>query len=265
MTAPATGRGTKDFVLDAVHGYPRREELGLESYETRGVFNSEMAAILAVSTALDIDLFVESGRARGQSTRILAKYLAANGVELHSFERARNADTEHADRQLAGAPNTTLHFGDARLAIPALLAATGAKRIAVLIDGPKGRKALDLLDATRAANPNVIVGFVHDLSRREDGHPNYARRAAEADYPNGFFTDDEDFVAATRHLDTDISTVNQGTDWQPYRMGGHDLGSYGPTVGIFRFDGVPAPSPLARRWTALRRAVGQVVVERFGG
>jgi hypothetical protein len=263
MTGPTTA-ATRALVLDAVAAYPRREELGAESYETRGVFNSEMAAILAVSTTLGIDMIVESGRARGQSTRILAKYLASTGVALHSFERARNADTEHADRQLAGAPNTTLHYGDARIAIPTLLAGTTAKRIAVLIDGPKGRKALDLLDAARAANPAVVVGFVHDLSRREDGHPNYARHAAEADYAGAFFTDDEAYVAATRHLDANISVVNDGTTWEPYRMGGLDIGSYGPTVGVFPFEGVTAPSGLARRLTALRRAAGQLVVERLG-
>mgnify|MGYP001765801914 CR=1 FL=1 len=260
MTGPTTA-ATRALVLDAVAAYPRREELGTESYETRGVFNSEMAAILAVCHRLGIDMVVESGRARGQSTRILAKYLASTGVALHSFERARNADTEHADRQLAGAPNTTLHYGDARIAIPALLAGTTAKRIAVLIDGPKGRKALDLLDAARAANPAVVVGFVHDLSNREKGRPNYARRAAERDYPGAFFTDDETYVAATRHLDANISVVNDGTTWEPYRMGGLDIGSYGPTVGIFPLAGVAAPSALARRLTALRRLVGRIVVE----
>ena len=265
MTGTPAPHDTKAFVLDAVARYPRRDELAAESYETRGVFNSEMAAILAVCTALGVDLFVESGRARGQSTRILAKYLATAGVALHSFERARNADTEHADRNLAGAPNTTLHFGDARRAIPDLLAGSSAKRIAVLVDGPKGRKALDLLDAARAANPNVVVGFVHDLSRREDGHPNYARRAAETDYPAPFFTDDEDFVAATRHLDTAISVVNDDTTWEPYRMGGLDIGSYGPTVGVFLFAGVPAPGAAARALRGLRRTLGQIVTERFAG
>jgi hypothetical protein len=156
---------TRERVLEAMVGNLHFAAIGEQTYEPKGIFNSEMAAVIATSLAMDVDTIIESGRARGHSTLLLARHLGPAGIAIESFDRSRDADAEYAEAKLAGFPNLHLHYGDSRLAIPAFLAGLGGRRIALLIDGPKDRKAFNLLSDCLIRSEGIVVAFVHDLAR----------------------------------------------------------------------------------------------------
>ena len=66
------------------------EAIAAEPYEARGILHSEMALIIEACRRHDIKVMIESGRARAQSTYILAKYLP--DVEIHSIEGRNGPD-----------------------------------------------------------------------------------------------------------------------------------------------------------------------------
>ena len=47
--------------------------IAAEPYEHRGILHSEMALIIHTCRRLSVEVVIESGRARGQSTYMLAK------------------------------------------------------------------------------------------------------------------------------------------------------------------------------------------------
>lgn len=247
---PSTAR---EFVLAAAAHYPRTEEIGSETHQRRGIPNSEMLAIIAVATELRLDVLVESGRARGHSTLLLAKYLGVTGTAIHSFERHRDSDAVYAEEKLAELPNLFLHYGDSRIAIPALIASLANRRIGLLIDGPKDRKALNLLSDCLIKSDAITAAFVHDLPIRS-GVRSEGRIYAERYFSDPFFTDDDAYVEAYRHMDHgNLPKPNAGASQD-------SATSYGPTLGIF----LPTPSDrmAARKrglnGRGLRRVVWQI-------
>lgn len=221
------------LVTSATASYSRLAEIGKEPYESHGIFNSEMAAVIATAQAMSINTFVESGRARGHSTLLLAKHLGSS-VEIHSFDRARDGDAAYAEAKLAGYRNLHLHYGDSRLLIPKLVGGFQGRRIALLIDGPKDRKAFNLLSDCLIRSDAIVVAFVHDLARRLDGTPTEGRRYAERWFESPFFTDDSGFVEQFGSLDEPVfrATESGAGHWQPYFNGTSRQASYGPTLGI---------------------------------
>jgi hypothetical protein len=249
---------TRQLVFDAMAGLGDLSDFAVGNYEPKGIFTSEMAAVIAVALAMKIEVFVESGRARGHSTLLLAKHLASCGIAVHSFDRDRNADAIYAERQLAGLPGLHLHYGDARLLIPPFITDLGNKRVALLIDGPKGKKAFDLLSCCIAHSPAICVAFVHDLALLVGGTPLEGRRLAQTYFSDPFLTDDAEFVERFGHLDAPIFAATERGEghWRPFHNGRADQASYGPTMGIF----VPSP---ADRAAAVERGCPQGVVTRL--
>lgn len=226
-------------LLKATLSFPFLQQLAHEPYEPRGIMNSEMALILGVAHALGIDLFLESGRARGQSTYLLGKYLPS--VDIHSFEFKRDEDAAFCERRVKHLKNVSLHYGNGAVAIPEIVRhARGKRKIAVLLDGPKGEKAVDVLSRC----PGIKVGFIHDMRGLDHGEPSSSRAAAVERFPKAFFSDDQDFVEATAYLDGPVAEAGEKTGWKPYYIrkthsdGAYEYtGSYGPTVGAFLFNG----------------------------
>lgn len=223
--------------IQAALSFPSLETLATEKYEARGIFHSEMALMLGVCRELKIDVIVESGRARGQSTYLLAKYLP--DVEIFSVDRQRDGDTLFAeDRLMPYTHRVALHYGDGRAAVPDLVRINSGRRIAVLLDGPKGMDALDVLDIVK---PHIKVGFIHDMRKLDHGGPSPFRAEAERRWPNQFasrwptrfFTDQEDYVRATEYLDAQVLAAGEASLWKPYVIKGEYIGSYGPTLGAF--------------------------------
>lgn len=202
------------------------EELAREPYAPRGILNSEMALILYTVHKLGVEVFIESGRAQGQSTYILAKYLP--DVAVHSVELRQTPDEEIARLRLNGFANVTLHIGDGAQVIRELVLANAGKRIAILCDGPKGEKAVSIVEQC-FRHPSVKVGFIHDMRRLDHGGPSPHRACAVERLPHHKFSDEPALIAGTSWMDAEV--VKAGGPCGPQHEA--EFGSYGPTVGVF--------------------------------
>jgi hypothetical protein len=198
-----------------------------EPYEPRGILHSEMALIIHTCRAYGVEVVIESGRARGQSTYMLATYLP--DTEIHSVELRGSADEEFACERLKDFANVALYSGDGRGSLPLLAASeAGGRRTAILCDGPKGAAAVEVLkDCFRMSH--VRVGFVHDMRRLDHGQPSMHRAAALAAFPAAKFSDEPAIVASSSWMDANI--LASGGPCGPAHEA--EFGSYGPTIGVF--------------------------------
>lgn len=201
-------------------------DIAAEPYEERGIIHSEMALILHAIAGKGIQRVIESGRARGQSTYLLAKYLP--DVSIHSIElRDGHPDETFAKARLSGFKNVTLHYGSGVDLVPQLAFDTNA-RTAILLDGPKGAAAVSILEECFKL-PNVIIGFIHDMRRLDHGQPSPHRAVAVERLPRHKFSDDPAIVAASAWIDANVVAAN-GPCGPAHEA---EFGSYGPTVGLF--------------------------------
>ena len=225
------------LIINAPRCFVDLRGLASESYEPYGIYHSEMACVVAVCRLLDIDMIIESGRALGQSTYILAKYLGTSGVEIHSNRSYSRRPCGIGGTQIVGIQrDPEFYIMEIRLSlIPSLLRGAKDRRIAILIDGPKGRKAIDLFSECITISKDVRVGFIHDLQRLRKGARFLHRTLVVKYFDNTFFTDDEDYVQAYSHLDAilfaPVSLASFPYRLSPYCRLGEFTGSYGPTIG----------------------------------
>jgi hypothetical protein len=202
------------------------DQIAAEPYEARGILNSEMALILTTILDHGIGRVIESGRARGQSTYMLAKYLP--DVDIHSIElRDGHPDETFAKHRLRGFKNVTLHYGNGAELVP-LIAAGSNPRTAILLDGPKGAAAVSILERCFKL-PHVVLGFIHDMRRLDHGQPSPHRAVAIDRLPLHEFSDDPAIVEASSWIDAGIvsNPMPCGPEFET------EHGSYGPTVGLF--------------------------------
>ncbi len=208
--------------------------LAAEPYEHRGIPHSEMALIIETCRRMGIQVIIESGRARGQSTYMLAKYLP--DVEICSIELRDHPDETFARERLAGFRNVRLQNGDGRILVPMnvedafrpLHAAPTYRPTAILCDGPKGAAAVDIITQC-FSHPHVLVGFVHDMRALDHGGPSPHRAYAVERFPDVMFSDDPRVVDRTKWLDARVVEANGPVGPEHEK----EFGSYGPTVGVF--------------------------------
>jgi len=144
-----------------------------------GIWESEMLLFYAAVKPFAPKQILESGRARGKSTLILARgFPEARIISLEYDRQSENAAA--AEAKLKNESNVDLLYGDSREALPNRLQ-TGD---AVLIDGPKDFRALKLaVDLLHTGKPCAV--FIHDFP------PNSPQRKfVERNWPNAFFGDD---------------------------------------------------------------------------
>jgi predicted O-methyltransferase YrrM len=136
---------------------------------------------------------LESGRMRGGSTLMLARCFPE--ARIVSVELDRDpAHTTVAEARLKPHGNVELLYGDSRDILPKRLQPGDA----VLIDGPKGFRALKLaLQLLRTGKPCAIL--IHDFYPREP-----ARKFVERYWPGAFFSDDAAFTPHFRELNARI-------------------------------------------------------------
>ena len=127
------------------------------TYEEKGVLYSEILFML-VCMGEPPARILESGRARGQSTLLLARALPKS--EILSVEYNPNSpDVLVAEERLRPYGNASLLFGDARKVLPTLL----DKEAVAIIDGPKMFRAVRL--ALRLlASGRVRQVYIHDVN-----------------------------------------------------------------------------------------------------
>ncbi|MCX7957119.1 MAG: hypothetical protein N2643_04415 [Endomicrobia bacterium] len=197
-------------------------------FEPKGVFNSELLLIYSMVIENDIDVVLESGRARGQSTYILAKVFENFNVHIKSIELEKyTEDTIVAMRRLRKFKNLELYYGDSFKVINRLIPKATT---VVLIDGPKSYDALKLACQVLKYR-QVKVVFIHDVHKDSD-----TRAFIEEFFPNSFFTDDKDYVSSFEYLDTKCwqqqRLWEEAKDWYPYRRGEKVMQSYSSTLGM---------------------------------
>ncbi len=147
-----------------------------------GIWESEMLLFYAAVKPFAPKQILESGRARGKSTLILARcFPEARIITLEYDRQSENAAA--AEAKLKNESNVDLLYGDSREILPNRLEPGDA----VLIDGPKDFRALKLaVDLLRTGKPCAV--FVHDFP------PNSPQRKfVERNFPNAFFGDDSLF------------------------------------------------------------------------
>jgi len=201
-----------------------------EGYEDKGIIDSEMLAVCALASGLGVSKIVESGRARAQSTLMMAKYFKdQSDVKITSIELNKyTSDAVIAKKRLKDYPSVNLRFGDSSKIIPAEVKGQSS---VVLIDGPKGIDAV-LLTAVLLKNANVKAVLIHDMHSEAEG-----RRELEEMLPdNVFFTDAERYVNRYKWLDEEswkkIRSSKRTNDWAPFVRGGESKKSYFATMAI---------------------------------
>jgi predicted O-methyltransferase YrrM len=144
-----------------------------------GIWESEMFLFYAAVKPFAPKQILESGRARGKSTLILALCFPESRIVSVEYDwQSENAAA--AEAKLKPCSNVELLYGDSRQVLPERLQ-TGD---AVLIDGPKDFRALKLaIDLLRTGKPCAV--FVHDFPSNSP-----QRKFIDRNWPNAFFGDD---------------------------------------------------------------------------
>jgi Methyltransferase domain len=144
-----------------------------------GIWESEMFLFYAAVNPFAPGQILESGRARGKSTLILARCFPDARIVSVEYDR-RSENAAAAEAKLKEERNVELLYGDSREILPKRL----QNGDAVLIDGPKDFRALKLaVDLLHTRKPCAV--FIHDFP---SGSPQ--RKFVERNWPNAFFGDD---------------------------------------------------------------------------
>ena len=189
---------------------------------SRGILNSEGFAFCALADHLKADLIVESGICNGGSTTIIGKYF----TEIPIISMDINTKMEAVVRTSIF-HNVTLMNGDSENMLPQIIDTFKDKRIAILIDGPKGERAVNLASKCMSSS-NVVMAGVHDLYRRLYGKKKQDRVIFDNLNIDKFVTDDETFVK-------EFGGLNVNNDGTPYTKSDKycsDGKGYGPVLGL---------------------------------
>lgn len=231
ISAEANGMVGRALVTHSTRKYVDRFREVIDSYEERGILHSEMLAVCAVCDELDVEVIIESGRCRGQSTLVLARYFQGHDTTIISIELERDENALFAAQRLAPYNHVQLIYGDSQSIMPTLIQQLTDKRIAILLDGPKGQVAIDLLRGLLSDWAHIVSAFFHDTRKATP-----QRCSLEDVFARVVFTDDEEYVRSYAKLDLaclpkpgDPITIHT---WRPYMKGDEPIDSYGPTLAI---------------------------------
>jgi tRNA A58 N-methylase Trm61 len=149
-------------------------------YKPGAIFPSEMFLFYCEAKACEADHIIESGVGHGGSTRYLAR--------LFPSARITSVDKNEGHPGL-----TEFRKGDATQLLPEIVKYSHRKNIAILIDGPKKQKAINLA-GNLLQDSRVHFVAVHDLpdgdSHTKSWRDNYGFLDANVGeylkhYPNG--------------------------------------------------------------------------------
>jgi len=196
-------------------------------FEPKGIFHSEMLMVLALQHYYNIEHIIESGRARGQSTEMIARICQKYHLRFDSIEFDQDSpDVVVAEKrlkpfQLFGA----LHYGDSFDILPNIL--TDNKNTMIIIDGPKGVLGLKL-GLSMLTHPNIKAVLFHDSHRDATD----VRPILERHFQNQLlFSDDYEWVEQFRSLDIDCWEVEKyNSGYFPYKRKENKMRSYASTL-----------------------------------
>lgn len=183
-----------------------------------------MLFVYAILRRLQPKRIVESGRARGQSTHLLAACFPAIPIISIEFD-AGSPDVPVAAERLRPFANVELLFGDATVLLPRMLRPGDA----VMIDGPKGFRALRLaLHLLSLGDRAPVATFIHD-----SGHGSVERAFLSQTLADTLYSDEAQFVRQFAHLDQACDALDPGLLHRNAPPGT----SYGPTFACVLPDG----------------------------
>lgn len=136
-------------------------------YYRRGILPSEGFVICAISDFLNLDMIIESGIANGISTEIFAKYGVPKIIGIERAIKEKEIEMFNGSKErLKKYNNVELIKGDSFEVLPKLLKQNKDLKIGVVIDGPKGDAACNLLKKCMSYE-NVKMGAIHDQRQKE--------------------------------------------------------------------------------------------------
>jgi len=224
----------KAFIMAASRRHEKKFSTVIRGFEERGILYSEMLAVCSISSEMDIDVLIESGRYRAQSTVVLARYFFGTKTKIISIEKNKDENAMFAENILKDCSDVELIYGDAKNIMPSLVKKYRNKKIAILFDGPKGKEAIDIFKDLVLNSKDVLVGFFHDAKKPSKDVPNPGRELLEKDFERIFFTDDPEYVHAFKQMDEACMTKGVITEhsWRPWMKGSRYMPSYGPTIAV---------------------------------
>jgi len=223
------------YVNDVAKKYVNAVDWLSLGHETRGILNSEMLAVITMIKEAKVDVVIESGRCRGQSTVVLAEALKNTDIKVISIELLRDENAVFSEKRLASYKHIDLLYGDAKKIIQRELAKYRDKNVAILFDGPKGKDAYEIFAKCIYKNKNIVVGFFHDCRKSCGRNTNISRDEIYNYFDRLFFTDHADYVEQFKEIDK-FSIVEKVAitpdSWRPFYKGWDRIGSYGPTLAV---------------------------------
>lgn len=164
--------------------------------EPRGILRSEAFFVRSLC-GHNPKRIIESGRARGQSTYLLAKSLPNTKIISIEYDKD-SVDSQFALERLSECENVQCLFGDSRKLIPELVEDGDI----LLIDGPKDMDALLLINNILKCT-NIYKVFIHDAYKGSK-----LRKWFSFFKPYCIYSDSPKFLQKYCHLDNHLMKVD---------------------------------------------------------
>lgn len=159
------------------------------SYKPKSIFPSEMFLFYNEALKVDPDLIIESGVGYGGSTRYLTKLFPKEPpIIAIDDERYRQPGVQSRLKW-----RVRFEAGNSFQVLPFLVDSIEARRIVILIDGPKGEGAVELA-RQMLRRGNVVFVAVHDLPYALPGR--YVCQSHRVDFRQAFGFLDKGLPAA---------------------------------------------------------------------
>jgi len=130
-------------------------------FQTSGIFYAEAYAFLCMCKLYNIDLIVESGMSRGNSTEIFLKNFKGNII---TCEHRHEAEHDEVVKRLSTYENFKgVYFEKSQTALKKIIEENPNKNIALFIDGPKNLEAANLVRHYFNYS-NVAFAGIHDVA-----------------------------------------------------------------------------------------------------
>ena len=197
-------------------------------FQTSGIFYAEAFAFLVFCEMFDIDIVLESGMARGNSTELWARNFKG---KIITFENDKKKYHDSVVERLAKYKNIEINFQNSFEGFKNKIYQFKNKRIALFIDGPKDQEAV-MLALNSFKNKNVIFAGVHDVANPiTKCRPNYGFMSKFSFHL--LSTDEAEFRDQYAYLDDSISDPEGGAFI--YNEQGIPFESFDPKAILKRF------------------------------
>lgn len=182
-----------DLISDFIKNQEILKKLSNNSYEVKGVLFSEVAFIYLVLLGSNFSKLIESGRARAQSTTLLAGLYPNKKIVTIEYDK-NSTDNITANQRLSNFKNVETIYGDSFIEIPKILEDGDT----VFIDGPKMFQAI-ILGLQTLKTGKVKYVFLHDMHASSQ-----ERWFIDTFIPNSLHSDNTELASHTKILDEKI-------------------------------------------------------------